>query len=280
MLNANKDLIMIRLYFISIFLLIFSSQYAQTIHGKIVDSLNNPIQYVNIGVLGGNIGTVSDQNGNFNLNVSKSNINSKIIVSIIGYKSKEFSTQNFIDSLEKRKQIVLQENIEKLKEVTVFAKKMKKDVLGNQTTSSLIEAGFKNNSLGSEVGVKIKIKNKPTYIDSFNYFITSCKYDSIFFRLNIYSIKDDMPYENLLFENIYFSTDIKKGRVSIDLKKYNIIVTQDVIVAIEYVKELGKGGLNFSGGLFGNKLYHRQTSFSEWEKTGTVSLGFNVDVRY
>ncbi|GAW90726.1 hypothetical protein FPS14_contig00095-0004 [Flavobacterium psychrophilum] len=89
-----------------------------------------------------------------------------------------------------------------------------------------------------------------------------------------------MPYENLLSENIYFSTDIKKGKVSIDLTKYNIVVNQDVIITIEYIKELGKGGLNFSGGLFGNKLYHRQTSFSEWKKTGTVSLGFNVDVRY
>ncbi|GAQ50182.1 hypothetical protein FPK15_contig00131-0001 [Flavobacterium psychrophilum] len=164
--------------------------------------------------------------------------------------------------------------------MVITSKRLKKDNLGNKTTSSIIEAGFKNNSLGSEVGIKIKIKNKPTNIDSFNFFITSCKYDSLFFRLNIYSIKDEMPYENLLSENIYFSTDIKKGKVSIDLTKYNIVVNQDVIITIEYIKELGKGGLNFSGGLFGNKLYHRQTSFSEWKKTGTVSLGFNVDVRY
>lgn len=265
---------------ISIFTLLSSFLYAQNISGKIVDSLNMPIKYANIGVKSQNIGTVSDENGNFNLNVSTLKEDSKITISNISYKAKVYILKDFISLITTKKQIILEENYQEIEEVIVTSKRLKKDNLGNKTTSSLIEAGFKNNSLGSEVGIKIKIKDKPTYIDSFNFYITSCKYDSLFFRLNIYSIKDDMPYENLLSENIYFSTAIKKGKVSIDLTKYNIVVNQDVIITIEYIKELGKGGLNFSGGLFGNKLYHRQTSFSEWKKTGTVSLGFNIDVRY
>ena len=261
-------------------MLFFSPLYSQNISGKIVDSLNAPIQYANIGVVSQNIGTVSGENGNFSLNLMNLKQDLKIRISKIGYKTKEYSIRDFINVINSKKQIILETKYYKLKEVTISTKALKKDILGNKTTSSLIEAGFKNNSLGSEVGVKIKIKHKPTYIESFNFFITSCKYDSLFFRLNIYSIKNNMPYENLLSQNIYFSTDIKKGKVSVDLSKYNIVVNQDVIITIEYVKKLGKGGLNFSAGLFGNKLYHRQTSFSEWKKTGTVSLGFNVDVRY
>lgn len=271
---------MIKLFIIPISMLFFSSINSQSISGKIVDSLNVPIQYANIGVKGQNIGTVSDENGYFSLNLPPLKQDSKIFISNISYKVKEYTIKDFMSEINNKKKIVLEENYQELKEVIITSKKLIKDNLGNTTTSSLIEAGFKNNSLGSEVGIKIKIKNKPTYIDTFNFYITSCKYDSLFFRLNIYSIKDNMPYENLLSENIYFSTDIKKGKVSIDLTKYDILVNQEVIIAIEYVKELGKGGLNFSGGLFGNKLYHRQTSFSEWKKTGTVSLGFNVDVRY
>lgn len=269
-----------KLFLISILSLFFSTLYSQSISGKIVDSLNVPIKYANIGVKSQNIGTVSDENGNFNLSLSTLKEDSKITISNIGYKTKEYMIKDIINLINAKKQIILEENYQELEEVVITSKRLKKDNLGNKTTSSIIEAGFKNNSLGSEVGIKIKIKDKPTYIDSFNFFITSCKYDSLFFRLNIYSIKDDMPYENLLSENIYFSTNIKKGKVNIDLTKYHIMVNEDVIITIEYVKELGKGGLNFSGGLFGNKLYHRQTSFSEWKKTGTVSLGFNIDVRY
>lgn len=271
---------MSKLFFISIFILFFSSLYSQNINGKIVDSLNVAIPYTNIGVIDQNIGTVSDENGNFSLNLMNLNPDFKIMISNIGYKTKKYSIEDFINVINSKKQIVLEEKYYNLEEVTIYSKGLKSHILGNKTTSSLIEVGFKNNSLGSEVGIKIKIKHKPTYIDSFNFFITSSKYDSLFFRLNIYSIKNNMPSQNLLSKNIYFSTNIKKGKVSIDLSKYNIIIYQDVIITIEYVKELGKGGLNFSGGLFGNKLYHRQTTFSEWKKTGTVSLGFNVNVRY
>lgn len=269
-----------KLFIVLIFRLLLSPLYSQNISGKIVDSLNVPVKYANIGVKSQNIGTVSDENGNFDLSLQTLKENSIITISNISYKAKEYMISDFINLINTKKQIILEENYQELEEVVITSKRLKKDNLGNKTTSSLIEAGFKNNSLGSEVGIKIKIKNKPTNIDSFNFFITSCKYDSLFFRLNVYSIKDDMPYENLLSDNIYFSTAIKKGEVSIDLTKYNIVVNEDVIITIEYIKELGKGGLNFSGGLFGSKLYHRQTSFSEWKKTGTVSLGFNVDVRY
>lgn len=271
---------MSKLFFIPIFMFFSSFIYSQSINGKIVDTLNVPIQYTNIGVKGQDIGTVSDENGYFSLILPNSNQDSKIIISNISYKVKEYTIKDFISLINTKKQIILEENYQQLEEVVITSKKLKKDNKGNRTTSSLVAAGFKNNSLGSEVGIKIRMKDKPTHIDSFNFFITSCKYDTLFFRLNIYSLKDDMPYENLLSENIYFSTDIKKGKVSIDLTKYNIVVNQDIIIAIEYVKELGEGGLNFSGSLIGNKIYHRQTSFSEWKKTSTVSLGFNVDVRY
>lgn len=272
---------MLKSIFISILLLFSTSYlYSQTVSGTITDSLDVPVQYASIGVKGENIGTVSDDKGKFSLNVSNVKEDAKIVISNISYKVKEYSLKEFLDIINSKKPLIVEENNQQLQEVVVSSKEFKKDNLGNTTTSSFVVTGFSDNALGNEIGIRIKIKNKPTYIDAFNFCPVFSENDSLFFRLNIYSIKDDMPNENLLSENIYFSTDIKKGKVSVDLTKYNIQVNEDVIVAIEYVKELGKGGLFFSGSLFGNKLYHRQVNVDEWEKEGMISIGFNVDVRY
>ncbi|GAW90727.1 hypothetical protein FPS14_contig00095-0005 [Flavobacterium psychrophilum] len=147
-----------KLFLISIFTLLLSPLYSQNISGKIVDSLNVPIKYANIGIKGQNIGTVSDENGNFNLSLQTLKEDSKITISNISYKTKEYSIKDFISLINTKKQIILEENYQELEEVVITSKRLKKDNLGNKTTSSIIEAGFKNNSLGSEVGIKIKIK--------------------------------------------------------------------------------------------------------------------------
>lgn len=271
---------MIKSILISILILFSTSLYAQTINGVITDSLNVAIPYTSIGVKGTSIGTVSNEKGIFVLDLSKVKDNPQIVVSNISYKLKEYSLKEFKELINAGKAIILEENSQKLREVTVSSKKLKERNLGNKTTSRLFQSGFYGNTLGYEIGGKIEIKNTPTYIDSFNFFIASCDCDSLFFRLNIYSITDDMPYENLLPENIYFSTDITSGKVSIDLTKYNIQIEQDVIITIEKIKHIGKGGgIMFSQSLLGNDTYLRGSVVSQW-KVDKMSIGFNVNVRY
>jgi hypothetical protein len=251
------------------------------IEGQLIDSLNNqPIPYANIGVVNQNLGTVSDMSGYFKLDIPVAYNDNDLKISIIGYESKTWKVSAFRNVIRKFEKIKLQEAVYQLNDIEVETTKLKADVLGNTSTSKVIEAGFKNNELGNEVGIKIKIKKSPTYLERFNFYVTDCKYDSLLFRLNIYSIKDNMPSKNLLLENIYLSTALKKGKVSVDLKPYNIIVEEDIIVTIEWIQNLGKGGLNFSAGMFNQPMFHRQTSFGQWKKTSVVSLGFNVDVKY
>ncbi len=269
----------------SIFTLIFillsiSTIYSQTVTGRFVDSLNVPIAYTSIGIKDTYIGTVSNDKGVFSLDLSKANDNSQIIISNISYKVKEYSLKEFRQLIKTKKAIVLEENSQKLREVTVSSKKLKNRNLGNRNNSSLVQVGFSGNIVGNEVGARINIKDSPTYIDAFNFFIANSDFDSLFFRLNMYSIKDDLPYKNLLSENIYFSTYTKKGKVSVDLEKYNIVVEEDVIITIEYITDFSEGSyLYFSAGLFGSNLYQRHVSVSKWEQTG-MRIGFNVDVRY
>jgi hypothetical protein len=260
----------------------FLPAYSQNIFkGLVIDSVGSkPIPYVNLGIINKNVGTVSDINGHFRLELPEQYDHDEMKISIIGYESKIFKVSEFKNIVSHNQIIKLKESVYELSKIEIISDRLDTHILGNTTTSKVIEAGFKNNALGNEVGIKVKIKKSPTYVERFNFYVTDCRYDSLFFRINIYSIKNGMPAENLLDENIFFSTSTKKGKVTVDLSQYNIVVMEDIIVTIEWIQNLGKGGLNFSAGLFKLPMYHRQTSFGEWKKTSMISLGFNIQVKY
>ena len=81
------------LFILSVFLLRITA-FSQNIEikGRIIDAeTNNPVEFANIGVVGVYAGTASDFNGNFNLEISKDFIGSDVIISAVGYRSKEIS---------------------------------------------------------------------------------------------------------------------------------------------------------------------------------------------
>jgi hypothetical protein len=62
------------------------SIYGQTYYGLILNSETGlPIEYVNIGVFGKNIGTVSDNNGKYTLTVDPQYDDDTLLVSCIGF---------------------------------------------------------------------------------------------------------------------------------------------------------------------------------------------------
>ena len=65
-----------------IFFLLFTISLSAQIKGKIVDEKNNPIAYVNIWVENENIGTTSEENGDFTINTTK---NKKLVFSAMGF---------------------------------------------------------------------------------------------------------------------------------------------------------------------------------------------------
>ena len=251
--------------------------------GKVLNkSTNAPMSYVNVGIINKNIGTVSDINGRFNIELTN-NINSddSIKFSMVGYKDRTFSVASFkqchFDT------IFLEKKIIELQEIKIFGKKQKTKIFGNKTESKLVCTGFESNKLGSEVGIIIKIKKSPTYLQNFNFNILSNKYDSLFFRLNIYNIKDGKPNKNILNQNIFVSTNKKTGEVSVDLRKYNIVVYNDFFISLEWIKNSGKEnemGLLFSSKLFNGGSFFRKTSQGEWKKNSKAGIGFYTTVKY
>ncbi|MDG1477043.1 MAG: carboxypeptidase-like regulatory domain-containing protein [Vicingaceae bacterium] len=268
---------------IIILLLISSSPYAQEVYnGKIIDkNSKESLPYVNIGVVGKNIGTVSNYNGDFQIEVDKKYHNDTLKISMIGYKSLTFNVSNFKALIRKNSILQMEKEITELKEFVVSSKGLKEKILGNKTTSKTVSLGFTSNNLGNEIGVKIKIKKSPTYLKDFNVSIVKNEFNNLKFRLNFYDVKDGKPNKSILKENIIVTSTKKEGVLTVALDKYNIVVYNDFFVTLEWIEDLGdKEGLTFSAGFAGSATVVRSTSQDNWEKIGAISVGLNVTAEY
>ncbi|MBN1184453.1 MAG: carboxypeptidase-like regulatory domain-containing protein [Bacteroidales bacterium] len=243
--------------------------------GIVSNDKNLPIEYVNIGIINKNVGTVSDQNGNFTIVLDTQYENDTIVFSCIGYQPFLIKFSDFKNQY--KKDVVLKEKVFELSEVTVKPKVYKYKRLGVTSQSKSIQAGFKENQLGYECGIIIKL-NKKASLEKLIINVASCSYDSIFYRVNIYSIKGKMNFENILKQPIYISLakeDIK-DKIELDLRKYDITVRNDVLITLEHVKDLGPGHLFFCAGM--SKTYYRKTSQGKWE-TAPIGISLSVDTK-
>lgn len=273
-----------KFHFFLLFTLIsfISFGQSQLITGKVIDQSNGqPLSYVNIGVVGKSVGTVSSEDGRFTLEVGDRYNQDTLRISMVGYESKDLlvgeSRKLFADG----KEIGLKPSATQLNEVVVSSRGLREKVLGNKTTSTKFSAAFSSDVLGNEMGITIKIKKSPTYIKDFNCSIVKNNYGKIKFRLNFYTLNiKGMPDKNILNENIIVETDIEEGVLTVDLTEYNIVVKDDFFVSLEWIEDLGEDGLFFSASLFGKPMIERTTSQAFWQKIRMASIGFNVTARY
>ena len=250
--------------------------------GQVIDAaIEESLPYVNIGLVNQNIGTVTDEAGYFELEVPGNGYaDATLRFSMIGFEPQDFTLQEYRD--QKILTIPLKEKATALEEVVLTTKKNKYQtkILGNKTTSQLIYAAFTTNKLGNEMGFLVRGRKNPMILKKFNVSLVENDYGPIRFRLNFYDLKEGLPNETLLNENIIVETDIQSGIVSKDLTPYEIVIDQDFFVAIEWIEDLGPGKLFFSGGFFGSPLIAREVSQGTWSKVGSASVGMNVEVRY
>jgi hypothetical protein len=264
-------LLIIVLFFIDIS--IFGQEYS----GFAFNSKDkSPIEFVNIGVVGKNIGTISDKNGKYSLSIDNKFYNDTIRFSCIGYKSYSARVADFKRLLEKN--ILLDEKLYELNEVIVSPKIFKDKTLGYNSHSRAIQGGFKENRLGYECGVLLKIK-KTAILKKINLNVAYCRYDTIFYRINFYKVTGKMEFENILIKPIYIQTpkDKIKDKITVDLSSENIHVNGNCLVTIEQIKDLGNGNLWFCA-TFPGKTYYRKTSQGIWE-TAPIGLNISVDAK-
>lgn len=265
------------IFTLSIVVILFATSYSQNIAGKVVEySTKKPIEFVNIGIKNQNIGTTSTMQGEYKLNIEAKHENDSLLFSSIGYIPRSVIISELIKH--PNKIIKLKKQTYELKEISVIPKVYKEKNLGIRTKFRRMQAGFKHNKLGYELGVVIKVK-KSAIINKVNFNIATCSYDSIFYRLNIYKETAKKQFKNILKKPIYISLSKKelKNTVSIDLSSKHIVVYGNSLITLEHVKDLGEGYLCFCVAPF-HKTYYRATSQGKWEHIN-FGIAINVDAK-
>jgi hypothetical protein len=262
-------------------LLFINFASAQTVYTGIVRDMGSgeSIAYVNIGIVNKNSGTVSDANGRFQIALDDKFDDEILKISIIGYKSISYKVSDFKNTILADEVVLLEKNISALKEVVIKNRNLKPGILGNFLEGRTVSAGFVNNILGNEMGMVMKIKKSPTFIEGFHAVIDYNKYEILKFRLNFYEVKNGFPTNSLLDESIIITSGVEKGKMNIDLSEHNIMVNGDFFVSLEWIEGLGEGGLHFLADYTGPPVITRAASQGKWNKQGDLSFGFTISVK-
>lgn len=239
-------------------------------------STKKPLVYVNIGIVGTSIGTITKLQGEFSLSIPSDLENPIIRFSMIGYKSQEFRIEELLIEEVEIRMISVSTLLEA---VTIRPNHFKRKTMGTISNAKNMVTGWGGLGKGGERGIKINIKRE-TYFEYLHFHIASTTYDSILLRLHIRSLVEDLPVEELLKEEILIPVYIKSGWVDVDLGDYNLVFDKTVALTLEWVDAWGKmdGNLHLSWTMFNGTLYGKEAVEDNWIVKKNGSPGIYLDV--
>lgn len=192
-----------------VFFLFLTFSLSAQIRGVVKDSITGePIPYVNIWVENETVGTTSESNGSFSLDIKEEKM---LVFSALGYEVKKASSKSEV--------ILLKSKVFELKEVVIEQPKFNKEIeVGNYETS-----GFRI-GLGN---INSAVYFKP-YDEMITHpflkkikFLTKSDIEKAKIRIKILSINaDNSPGESLIDEEIIVSVKKGKNKNTIDLSGY------------------------------------------------------------
>lgn len=269
-------------YFFMIFQLLISVAFSQVIvmDGIILDSENQqPIEFVNIGIIYKNQGTITDSDGRFKLILPKAYQSDSVTISHINY----YPAKIMVKSL-KNATIFLDPKTTKLTEVVVSNKKIRNRKIGVKSYNPLLSTRVTSRTNDIiELAQRINIPEKEVKVKAVNFNIRKwSEVGRVKIRINFYKNKDNAPNEKIVFKNIVqeLPTERKSDWIRIDLNKDGIYLAQDFFVGIEFIPNFKNPTVIDLGGIFTKgKGYRRENSLGAWEKlNGAASI--NVEIAY
>lgn len=255
-----------------------------TIEGIVHDTHHNPLEYVSVGITGTSSGSISDQHGYFRFMCDSDALSDSIKYTILGFIDKTFSVKDFIT--DKKDSLLLIESPFELNETVITPQGLQPGIIGNKNTDARMKVNFyisnrEDNNLGSEIGRRIRI-SKETVIEKFNFYLAYNNFDTVTFRINIYSIKGGKPFKNLLTKNILKTIYNKEtGWMRVDLTEQYLTVNDDIIVSIEWVGCSQKGkllSLPITFPSVGALHYYKFGSQNKWKTYFNMSSCMYVEV--
>lgn len=270
-------------YFLVLIQFVIFQSFSQEIiiSGNITDAENDqPIPYVNIGIFNKNQGTITNLKGEFSLTISDKFKADSITISHINYYPVKILPINFND-----KTIFLTPKTTKLSGVIVSNRKRKTRKIGIKSYSRLLSMRVLSESNNDivEAAQRINIPNKEVKIKAVNFAVRKwSNLDGVKIRINFYKNIDNIPQERIVFESIVSEIPMERKLdwIHINLKAYDVYVSQDFFIGIEFLPNF-KNSIKVDLGaiLTKGKGYSRTNSLGAWEKL-SGGAAINVEIEY
>lgn len=220
--------------------------------GQVLDQTSNrPLGFVSVGVLRHPFGTVADERGHFALTLPAHYDADSVRFSLLGYAPRTVAVAE-LRRLVRSGPVLLRKQGVPLRPVRVQAPGLRRRLVGNEGKGMLQDYTY--NSAGNQAGQLIRVV-RPAFLQEMSFKVTHCSYDTLYFRLNVYDVKEGYPGANILPRPIYLRLGREQaleGRTYVNLRPYKLWLTEDVVLSLELVRPLGSGTLlllaNWPGG--------------------------------
>jgi len=261
---------------------LYSVLQSQVISGAIISKEENKvIPYVKIGVEKEKVGAISNEKGEFTIDLSSINPDKNIKIEVSGFEPYSQNVGTFIKSNSQK--IYLTEKVQSIKEVKLVPKKLVDKNWGintkNKTVSYSVNPKLNKESFLGETALEFSTKKKAK-IKTINLNISQFNSDKpVLMKYTVYNEENGLPGKSLLEEeiNIELTADqIKDGIFSLDVNDQNIWVKGKFFVGIQFLKDFD-GNIKISAALF--KTGYLRQFYGDWEKVSIAAPAINIDVK-
>ncbi|MBT8283093.1 MAG: carboxypeptidase-like regulatory domain-containing protein, partial [Muriicola sp.] len=229
-----------------LFISFINLAYAQQDYkGIIVDQkTNQPIPFVNIGIVDKGIGTVSNEDGVFHLELDPGLYGPEEVLqfSALGYATINKLISNLEFRYNEYPRILMEPKVELLNEVVVTNVGLyeSEETIGYENGGHQFYGYWKDNiALGGQLGTEINIKKGLRRLDEFTFEVIGNTADSVLVRVNFYKKdgKRSFPGTNLNLSGKNILYTIKyPGRATINLRPFDLFVKDDFIASLELLR--------------------------------------------
>lgn len=275
-------------------LMLFQLSGQTVFQGRVLDdTTREPIAYVNIGIVDLGIGTVSDEEGVFlmKFNANKLQPLTTILFSALGYETLNFPITKISEQGIANQDILLVPKALELNEVVVSNKgeEFIQDNVGYRNFGERSYGYWKDNvAEGGELATRVVVKDGLRKLEQLSFQVWHNPSDSLLLRVNVYD--DDggisrLPGTPLNKSGKSIFCTIKKSKegtnelVKVDLKPYDIYVTDDFIISLELLEVYGPTALGLVIPAAFNQYgsYRRYSSQDKWVKFTDTNMAYYVE---
>ncbi|MBG8554705.1 alpha/beta fold hydrolase [Hymenobacter guriensis] len=273
-------------------LALHTSAQTTLLRGAVLDGQSNaPVPFASVGVPRQALGTVADAEGRFQFRVPDSVAARmpRVLVSCVGYQTADLP----LSALQAAAPVVrLAPLVRQLASVTVRAGKQRVQTFGRTAGSTFMtsrlytEPGLVSDELAKEQGTLVPLA-PDCHLRDFHMLVAFNRFKSVTFRLNLYSVKNNLPDQPLLTQDVRFTVEQPRGWVKVDLEPYQLYLRghREVAVTVQWLHSEAAEGQAKAFGIAAvpqpsHSILTRDKSQAQWQETkpGYLSLYLTADV--